>query len=124
MRFEVDIRAGSRARPQQCTVPARTRHHLHASLLLLPSRPRSLGGCSTSSSLPAEASRVHTQDSCSRGRQASHVCHSTDYIASVSDQGVLKMSARTELDIDEITDVFGFPRNLEQKYILGKVIGE
>ena len=34
------------------------------------------------------------------------------------------MSARTELDIDEITDVFGFPRNLEQKYILGKVIGE
>jgi len=46
-----------------------------------------------------------------------------DYVASVGDDGVLRLPARTELDPDELRSVFGYPRKLEEAYFLGKVIG-
>eukprot|EP00197_Chlamydomonas_leiostraca_P016234 CAMPEP_0202862620 /NCGR_PEP_ID=MMETSP1391-20130828/3593_1 /ASSEMBLY_ACC=CAM_ASM_000867 /TAXON_ID=1034604 /ORGANISM="Chlamydomonas leiostraca, Strain SAG 11-49" /LENGTH=572 /DNA_ID=CAMNT_0049542175 /DNA_START=227 /DNA_END=1946 /DNA_ORIENTATION=- len=46
-----------------------------------------------------------------------------DYTATGADEGVLKMPARTELDPEQITSVFGYPRNLTQKYFVGRVIG-
>jgi hypothetical protein len=44
-----------------------------------------------------------------------------DYVASANDDGVLKLPARTELDPDEVKHVFGYPRELESSYTLGKV---
>lgn len=38
------------------------------------------------------------------------VSASLDYVATASDDGVLKLPARTELDPEEIKDVFSFPR--------------
>ena len=35
---------------------------------------------------------------------------SLDYVATASDEGVLKLPARTELDPEEIKSVFAFPR--------------
>lgn len=43
-------------------------------------------------------------------RSAVHVVASLDYIATASDEGVLKLPARTELDPEEIKNVFGYPR--------------
>jgi hypothetical protein len=43
-------------------------------------------------------------------RRGLRVCALLDYVASVQDDGVLRMPARTELDPDEIKTVFGFPR--------------
>ncbi len=33
-----------------------------------------------------------------------------DYVATASDEGVLKLPARTELDVEEVKDVFGYAR--------------
>lgn len=52
------------------------------------------------------------------------VCHSTDYVASQSDEGVLRYPPRTELSANEIIYVFGWARNLTEKYFIGRVIGE
>jgi hypothetical protein len=38
------------------------------------------------------------------------VAASLDYVATASDDGVLKLPARTELDPEEIKNVFAFPR--------------
>lgn len=38
------------------------------------------------------------------------VAASLDYVATASDEGVLKLPARTELDPEEIKNVFGYPR--------------
>jgi hypothetical protein len=50
-------------------------------------------------------------------------CHSTDYTASVTDEGVLLLPSRTELEAEQVTNVFGYPRNLQDKYRVGRVIG-
>uniref|UniRef100_A0A383WHF3 Non-specific serine/threonine protein kinase n=1 Tax=Tetradesmus obliquus TaxID=3088 RepID=A0A383WHF3_TETOB len=60
----------------------------------------------------------------SSGRTAAvRVAASLDYIATASDEGVLKLPARTELDPEEIKSVYGYPRNLLDSYYLGRVIG-
>ncbi len=41
--------------------------------------------------------------------------HATDYAANLTDSGVLKLNPRTELRPEEITSVFGYPRNLKDK---------
>lgn len=41
------------------------------------------------------------------------VVASLDYIATASDEGVLKLPARTELDPEEIKYVFGYPRYVQ-----------
>jgi hypothetical protein len=47
----------------------------------------------------------------SSGRtSAVRVAASLDYIATASDEGVLKLPARTELDPEEIKSVYGYPR--------------
>lgn len=47
----------------------------------------------------------------SSGRTAAvRVAASLDYIATASDEGVLKLPARTELDPEEIKSVYGYPR--------------
>jgi hypothetical protein len=46
-----------------------------------------------------------------------------DYVATASDDGPLRLPARTELDASEITSVFGWPRDMSEKYKVGKVIG-
>eukprot|EP00195_Chlamydomonas_chlamydogama_P002656 CAMPEP_0202921416 /NCGR_PEP_ID=MMETSP1392-20130828/77385_1 /ASSEMBLY_ACC=CAM_ASM_000868 /TAXON_ID=225041 /ORGANISM="Chlamydomonas chlamydogama, Strain SAG 11-48b" /LENGTH=597 /DNA_ID=CAMNT_0049614987 /DNA_START=209 /DNA_END=2002 /DNA_ORIENTATION=+ len=51
------------------------------------------------------------------------VCHSTDYVATASDEGVLRLPGRTELKCEEVTHVFGYSRDLTQKYFLGRMIG-
>jgi hypothetical protein len=47
----------------------------------------------------------------SRSRTAAvRIAASLDYVATASDEGVLKLPARTELDPEEIKNVFSFPR--------------
>ncbi|KIZ07087.1 hypothetical protein MNEG_0876 [Monoraphidium neglectum] len=46
-----------------------------------------------------------------------------DYVATASDDGVLRLPARTELDPEEIKNVYNYPRNLPDNYHIGKVIG-
>eukprot|EP00798_Chlamydomonas_sp_ICE-L_P018146 gene18146-24586_t len=53
----------------------------------------------------------------------SQICRNSDYVANVSDEGVLKLPARVELDPDEITHVFGYPRDFEDQFYMGKVLG-
>ncbi|GAX73995.1 hypothetical protein CEUSTIGMA_g1445.t1 [Chlamydomonas eustigma] len=68
--------------------------------------------------------RMHHQDSRrERVAENSWICFSTDYVATASDDGVLKLNPRTDLSADEITHVFGYARDLKAKYTLGKVIG-
>ncbi len=56
--------------------------------------------------------------------QPSTVCHSLDYVAANSDEGVLRYPPRTELSANEVCYVFGWPRNLTEKYFIGRVIGK
>ncbi|GIL82813.1 hypothetical protein Vretimale_8185 [Volvox reticuliferus] len=56
-------------------------------------------------------------------RGQSLIPKSTDYVASASDEGVLRLPGRTELEPQMVTNVFGYPRNLNEKYHLGRVIG-
>lgn len=49
--------------------------------------------------------------------------NSLDYVATASDDGVLRMPARSELNADQIRKVFGYPRNLHDKYRIGKMLG-
>ncbi|KAG2490878.1 hypothetical protein HYH03_010796 [Edaphochlamys debaryana] len=56
-------------------------------------------------------------------RGQSIIPKSTDYTASASDEGVLRLPGRTELEPSMVTSVFGFQRNLLEKYHLGRVIG-
>ncbi|GFR50388.1 hypothetical protein Agub_g12603 [Astrephomene gubernaculifera] len=51
------------------------------------------------------------------------VAKSTDYVASASDEGVLRLPGRTELEPHMVTSVFGYARDLPEKYSLGRVIG-
>eukprot|EP00878_Enallax_costatus_P016451 GHUV01017256.1.p1 GENE.GHUV01017256.1~~GHUV01017256.1.p1 ORF type:complete len:245 (+),score=43.19 GHUV01017256.1:347-1081(+) len=69
---------------------------------------------------PCRPSRASSRQT-SRG--AIQVVASLDYIATASDEGVLKLPARTELDPEEIKNVFAYPRNLLDSYYLGRVIG-
>jgi hypothetical protein len=41
---------------------------------------------------------------------------SLDYIATASDEGVLKLPARTELDAEEVKSVFNYPRWASQMH--------
>ncbi|KAG2424379.1 hypothetical protein HXX76_014588 [Chlamydomonas incerta] len=56
-------------------------------------------------------------------KRDSVIANSTDYTSSASDEGVLRLPGRTELEPHLVTNVFGFPRNLVEKYHLGRVIG-
>eukprot|EP00798_Chlamydomonas_sp_ICE-L_P021458 gene21458-28430_t len=47
--------------------------------------------------------------------RASQVCNGTDYKANLYDPAVLQYPARAELEPEEITNVFGYPRNFEEK---------
>ncbi|GBF97387.1 calcium-dependent kinase [Raphidocelis subcapitata] len=58
-----------------------------------------------------------------RARRALAPVALLDYVASISDDGVLRLPARTELSADEIKQVFGFPRRIFDRYTMGKVIG-
>lgn len=51
------------------------------------------------------------------------ISFSTDYSASASDSQVLKQNPRTELLPEDITCVFGWPRDLDAKYHVGRVLG-
>lgn len=53
---------------------------------------------------------AHAQARTAGRARALHVSALLDYVASVSDDGVLKLPARTELDPEEIKTVFGYPR--------------
>eukprot|EP00879_Flechtneria_rotunda_P022176 GHRR01023399.1.p1 GENE.GHRR01023399.1~~GHRR01023399.1.p1 ORF type:complete len:224 (+),score=71.64 GHRR01023399.1:320-991(+) len=57
------------------------------------------------------------------GRAVLRVVAGLDYVATASDEGVLKLPARTELDPEEIKTVYGYPRNILDSYYLGRVIG-
>eukprot|EP00882_Tetradesmus_deserticola_P011535 GHRQ01012202.1.p2 GENE.GHRQ01012202.1~~GHRQ01012202.1.p2 ORF type:complete len:146 (+),score=55.23 GHRQ01012202.1:388-825(+) len=76
---------------------------------------------------PCQAAAAGARRAVSRhssGRtSAVRVAASLDYIATASDDGVLKLPARTELDAEEIKSVYGYPRNLLDSYYLGRVIG-
>eukprot|EP00877_Chromochloris_zofingiensis_P003189 jgi/Chrzof1/12871/Cz07g10120.t1 len=61
---------------------------------------------------PSKARRTHVKVS-------AHL----DYVATASDEGVLKLPARTELDPAEIKNVYDYPRDLSARYYLGRVIG-
>jgi len=68
--------------------------------------------------------RVTKQQQQQRLRQRGpRACRATDYAANSTDTGILTLNPRTELKPDEITDVFGWPRDLTDKYILGKTLG-
>eukprot|EP00798_Chlamydomonas_sp_ICE-L_P029609 gene29609-17890_t len=55
-------------------------------------------------------------------RKLTVVCNK-DYEAAGSDSGVLRMERMTELILADLTNVFGYPRNMLDEYFLGKVIG-
>eukprot|EP00882_Tetradesmus_deserticola_P024688 GHRQ01026997.1.p3 GENE.GHRQ01026997.1~~GHRQ01026997.1.p3 ORF type:complete len:151 (+),score=43.10 GHRQ01026997.1:388-840(+) len=63
---------------------------------------------------PCQAAAAGARRAVSRhssGRtSAVRVAASLDYIATASDDGVLKLPARTELDAEEIKSVYGYPR--------------
>lgn len=68
--------------------------------------------CSISRPLqvPQRPCRPSQRSSRQSSRAAVRVVASLDYIATASDEGVLKLPARTELDPEEIKTVFGYPR--------------
>jgi hypothetical protein len=68
--------------------------------------------------LPRRAARAAPPP---RRRAGARAVALLDYVASANDDGVLKLPARTELDADEIKNVYGYPRNLEERYTIGKV---
>lgn len=41
----------------------------------------------------------------------------SDYVANSTDEGVLKLAPKAELSPAQITNVFGFPRNLKTKVL-------
>jgi hypothetical protein len=47
------------------------------------------------------------------------ITNGTDYVSTASDDGVLRLAPRTELAPSAIQSVFGFPRNLSDKYYVG-----
>lgn len=57
-----------------------------------------------------QSSRAAAAPAARRGRRRGVIVASLDYIATASDEGVLKLPARTELDAEEIKGVFGYPR--------------
>ena len=52
-----------------------------------------------------------------------HICNSTDYVATASDDGVLKLNPRTDLTAEEIANVFGYARDLKTKVGSGAMHG-
>ncbi|KAG1675746.1 hypothetical protein FOA52_012402 [Chlamydomonas sp. UWO 241] len=48
---------------------------------------------------------------------------SSGYDASAVDEGVLKLAATKELRLDQITHVYGWARDLTDKYVLGRALG-
>jgi calcium-dependent protein kinase len=50
-------------------------------------------------------------------------CLHADYKAKSGDSSVLQKPLRSELSASEVRNVFGFPRNMKEKYSLGKVLG-
>jgi len=63
----------------------------------------------------ANVHRWSLAEVCGYHRKHRLVCNSTDYVATASDEGVLKLNPRTDLTADEITNVFGYPRDLTTK---------
>ena len=59
--------------------------------------------------------RLHRRLPSMREIRQSHICNSTDYVATPSDEGVLRLNPRTDLTAEEITNVFGYPRDLKGK---------
>ena len=57
------------------------------------------------------------------GHRSSVISLAVDYTASSTDSTVLQQNPRTELLPDEIENVFGWPRDLEAEYLVGKVLG-
>lgn len=72
-------------------------------------------------SLPKRQTLQHQLQKYSPARNL--LCRSLDYTATGADEGVLKLPARTDLQPEQITHVFGYPRNLSDKYQVGRVIG-
>lgn len=84
--------------------------------LLLPaapanaSRPARIAARSRQSASALAAPVARAAANAPRGRRRGVIVASLDYIATASDEGVLKLPARTELDVEEIKGVFGYPR--------------
>ena len=64
--------------------------------------------------------RVRTRGA--RGAVKVHSLHA-DYAAKATDNEVLKKPLKSELSAHEVRNVFGFPRNLRDKYSVGDVLG-
>ena len=47
----------------------------------------------------------------------------TDYKAKAGDAAILEQAPKTELAPEEVKNVFGFPRDLKEKYTLGRILG-
>lgn len=76
-----------------------------------------------SSSAPAPAANSRCPHRPRRPRRPLKPVASLDYVASAADEGVLGLPPRSELSPADITDVFGYPRDLTARYYLGRVLG-
>ena len=56
-------------------------------------------------------------------RTAPPVCCKTDYSPSASDDDILQRPAKEPLELENVTSVFGYPRNVKDKYVFGEIIG-
>lgn len=101
----------AQAQPLDCQ-RVRAMQSLHAGANM---RLRTAGCRCRASSAPRPQQRQLQQRRVGSSRAARRRCGlrvvaHLDYVATASDEGVLKLPSRTELDIEEVKNVFDYPR--------------
>ena len=56
-------------------------------------------------------------------RSGLRVCCKTDYSPSASDDEVLQKPPKEPLDLEDVKNVFSYPRDIEDRYVFGEIIG-
>ena len=59
----------------------------------------------------------------SKRRATLRVSCKTDYSPSASDDDILQKPPKEALELKDVTSVFGYPRNVSEKYEFGEIIG-
>ncbi|MEW5305938.1 MAG: hypothetical protein WDW36_008448 [Sanguina aurantia] len=109
-------RGVARSSPSTCHASS-----LRSSPVCASSKACSTPSLTSDASSASSPSSKHSKGPSNQQRKVS--CRSTDYTAAPSDTGVLRLPARTELDANALLEVYGYPRNLQEMYLVGKVIG-
>ncbi|MEW5318664.1 MAG: hypothetical protein WDW38_009869 [Sanguina aurantia] len=108
-------RGVARSSPSTCHASS-----LRSSPVCASSKACSTPSLTSDASSASSPSSKHSKGPSNQQRKVS--CRSTDYTAAPSDTGVLRLPARTELDANALLEVYGYPRNLQEMYLVGKVM--